>query len=180
MKQGTVSKVSSKQAFTIVELLVVVAVIGILVGISLPIFNKQLEKSREATDIANLRSAYSAARYLAAHGEFTATDADGSNPQTWTWEGDWVYKNGVRDSGQHFFYDPESGQIYYTCPAKPCGKGTSVDGGTQTMFLGKGEYRATADFTGANIVIYYENRNEDGGRISVYFGYADGSAVIQH
>ena len=45
--------------FTLSELLVVVAIIGILVAISIPVFSGQLEKAREATDIANVRSAYS-------------------------------------------------------------------------------------------------------------------------
>ena len=31
---------------------------GVLVAISIPIFTSQLEKSREATDMANIRSAY--------------------------------------------------------------------------------------------------------------------------
>lgn len=37
---------------------VFVAIIGVLVAISIPIFTSQLEKSREAVDEANLRSAY--------------------------------------------------------------------------------------------------------------------------
>lgn len=44
--------------FTLAELLIVVAIIGILVGIAIPVFTSQLEKSREATDIANVRAAY--------------------------------------------------------------------------------------------------------------------------
>jgi len=48
---------NSKTAFTLAELLIVVAIIGVLVGISIPIFSSQMEKSREATDMANLRSA---------------------------------------------------------------------------------------------------------------------------
>ena len=52
---------SSKKGFTLAELLIVVAIIGVLVGISIPIFTTQLEKSREATDIANLRAAKAAA-----------------------------------------------------------------------------------------------------------------------
>ena len=43
---------------TLVELLEEVAIIGVLVAISIPIFTSQLEKAREATDAANLRSAY--------------------------------------------------------------------------------------------------------------------------
>ena len=35
-----------------------VVYMGVLVAISIPIFTSQLEKAREATDIANLRSAY--------------------------------------------------------------------------------------------------------------------------
>lgn len=48
----------NKKGFTLAELLVVVAIIGVLVAISIPIFTNQLEKSREAVDLANVRSAY--------------------------------------------------------------------------------------------------------------------------
>ena len=48
----------NKKGFTLAELLIVVAIIGVLVAISIPIFTSQLEKAREATDAANLRSAY--------------------------------------------------------------------------------------------------------------------------
>jgi type IV pilus assembly protein PilA len=48
----------NKKGFTLAELLIVVAIIGVLVAISIPIFTAQLEKSREATDAANIRSAY--------------------------------------------------------------------------------------------------------------------------
>lgn len=48
----------NKKGFTLAELLVVVAIIGVLVAISIPIFTGQLEKAREATDLANIRSAY--------------------------------------------------------------------------------------------------------------------------
>lgn len=48
----------NKKGFTLAELLIVVAIIAVLVAISIPIFTSQLEKSREAVDMANLRSAY--------------------------------------------------------------------------------------------------------------------------
>lgn len=48
----------SKKGFTLAELLIVVAIIAVLVAIAIPIFTTQLEKSREATDLANVRSAY--------------------------------------------------------------------------------------------------------------------------
>lgn len=47
-----------KKGFTLAELLIVVAIIAVLVAIAIPIFSSQLEKSRESTDIANVRSAY--------------------------------------------------------------------------------------------------------------------------
>lgn len=40
------------------ELLIVVAIVAVLVAIAIPVFTSQLEKSREATDLANVRSAY--------------------------------------------------------------------------------------------------------------------------
>ena len=53
---------SSKKGFTLAELLIVVAIIGVLVGISIPIFSAQLKKSRVATNQANARAAYAAAK----------------------------------------------------------------------------------------------------------------------
>ena len=49
---------NDKKGFTLAELLIVVAIIAVLVAISIPIFTSQLEKSREATDEANIRAAY--------------------------------------------------------------------------------------------------------------------------
>ena len=51
----------NKKGFTLAELLIVVAIIGVLVAISIPIFTSQLEKARQATTQANLRSAYAEA-----------------------------------------------------------------------------------------------------------------------
>ena len=46
------------KGFTLMEMLIVVAIIAVLIAIAIPIFTSQLEKSREATDAANIRSAY--------------------------------------------------------------------------------------------------------------------------
>ncbi len=48
----------NNKGFTLAELLIVVAIIAVLVAVAIPVFSAQLEKSREATDLANARSAY--------------------------------------------------------------------------------------------------------------------------
>ena len=54
--KGTMKK--KRKGFTLAELLIVVAIIAVLVAIGIPIFTSQLEKSREATDAANIRVQY--------------------------------------------------------------------------------------------------------------------------
>ena len=48
----------NNRGFTLAELLITVAIIGVLVAISIPVFASQTEKSREATDLSNVRAAY--------------------------------------------------------------------------------------------------------------------------
>ena len=48
----------NKRGFTLAELLIVVAIIAVLVAVAIPVFSKQLEKSRESVDFSNVRSAY--------------------------------------------------------------------------------------------------------------------------
>ena len=55
------------------ELLVVIAIIAVLVAIAIPTLASQLEKSREATDLANVRSAYAQVSTAAILGDTTAT-----------------------------------------------------------------------------------------------------------
>lgn len=54
--KGTMKK--KRKGFTLAELLIVVAIIAVLVAIGIPILTSQLEKSREATDAANIRAQY--------------------------------------------------------------------------------------------------------------------------
>ena len=46
------------KGFTLMELLIVIAIIAVLAAVAIPTFSAHLEKSREATDLANVRSAY--------------------------------------------------------------------------------------------------------------------------
>ncbi len=54
-------KSENKKGFTLAELLIVVAIIAVLVAIAIPVFSSELEKSREAVDVANIRAAYAEA-----------------------------------------------------------------------------------------------------------------------
>lgn len=58
----------NKKGFTMAELLIVVAIIAVLVAIAIPIFTAQLEKSRDAVSVSNIRAAYAEASsaYLSA------------------------------------------------------------------------------------------------------------------
>ena len=49
------------EGFTLAELLVVVAIIGVLVAVSIPIFTSQSNKAKLATNQANIRAAKAAA-----------------------------------------------------------------------------------------------------------------------
>ena len=54
-------KKMNQKGFSLAELLIVVAIIAVLVAIAIPTFSDQMERSREAVDISNLRNAYSLA-----------------------------------------------------------------------------------------------------------------------
>ena len=79
-------KKMNKKGFTLAELLIVVAIIAVLVAIAIPVFTAQLEKSKESTDMANVRSAYAevVAAYLTDNGAHSATVTLKSNTSSVT------------------------------------------------------------------------------------------------
>ena len=91
----------NNKGFTLAELLIVVAIIAVLVAIAIPVFTTQLEKSREATDLSNVRAAYAEvmASYLAngASGTYTASVTPRQKVSGWTGESGKLYVriNGV-------------------------------------------------------------------------------------
>ena len=55
----------NSKGFTLMEMLIVVAIIAILVAIMIPTLTTQLERARETADLANIRAAYAEASVTA-------------------------------------------------------------------------------------------------------------------
>lgn len=71
-KAGILMK-QNKNGFTLMEMLIVIAIIAVLIAVAIPVFASQLEKTREATDLANVRSAYAQVSTEALLGDSEAT-----------------------------------------------------------------------------------------------------------
>jgi type IV pilus assembly protein PilA len=118
-------KKRGESGFTLMEMLIVVAIIAILIAIAIPVFTSQLENSREATDAANIRSAYAevAAKALedAKHDHSTTIDADAKQQTQPGWQNTSISNiAGVSISGIN---STTATTITYTS-----GSGISIDG----------------------------------------------------
>lgn len=127
-----------KKGFTLAELLIVVAIIGVLVAISIPIFTSQLEKAREATDVANMRAAKAEAS-----ADYLSADLDTS-----------VWK--ITGTSAEAYYDAASGKMQLARPTDNYGKGTKANG--HTSYTG---YDNASDYTKAVIKVTVDTETGD-------------------
>ena len=74
LKEKLNAKLSKNGGFTLVEMLIVVAIIAILVVVSVPIIGSSLENAKKAADDANMRSASGIAmvHYLSSNEDFSS------------------------------------------------------------------------------------------------------------
>lgn len=101
------NKIKNTKGFTLMEMLIVVAIIAILIAIAIPTFTTQLEKAREAADIANIRSAYSEAMVEYLDGDATPATTP---KMTQTTKG-WKYVTWPDYLGKKDNCEPTKGQI---------------------------------------------------------------------
>ena len=95
-------------AFTLVELLVVVGIIGVLIGLLLPSLNRALEQSRRTGCLANLRSLGQA---LTLYATTNRDRLPNGNPR-----GVWVDYNGSNRVMVKFAGGVEDARVFY-CPS---------------------------------------------------------------
>lgn len=83
--KGLREKICKREGFTLVEMLIVVAIIAILVMVSIPLVNSSLEKARQATDEANNRSAMllGSVEYLSNYDDIGFTNTKKSEEYTY-------------------------------------------------------------------------------------------------
>lgn len=55
-KKGLINKRLTNKGFTLIELIIVIAIMAVLVGLLAPQVTRYVEKSRQATDISNMDS----------------------------------------------------------------------------------------------------------------------------
>ena len=87
------------KGFTLMEMLIVIAIIAVLIAIAIPVLSGQLENAAEATDAANLRAAYATASVKAL--EEKTTVAAGAVKMTQNDKSSWQsFTNGETIGGQ--------------------------------------------------------------------------------
>ena len=107
-------KLMNKKGFTLMEMLIVVAIIVILVAVSIPTFTSSLDDAKKATDDANLRAAKAVANTMDMTDGWAALFTGAENAEAMDGElyfdmdaGEFVSGTTNADKGQSDAYDDQ-------------------------------------------------------------------------
>lgn len=137
----------NRKGFTLMEMLIVVAIIAILVIIAIPTFNSALAKARAATDLANIRSGYAAAQVEAMTDGIKGAGAGNNSVEYYLQKDGTVEAKGTND---------------YTCVGAAKNAGT-----TDSTFVGGVVKAADINWEKGNKIKYTVTENTKDGTISV-------------
>lgn len=118
-------KMKNKKGFTLMEMLIVVAIIAILIAIAIPTFASSLNKARVATDEANIRSGYASVMVRVLDPDNALAAADTKVTYTLNKDGSVSTTGETKDN--------------YTCQGNQTQKGTSIGGVAMTTGWKKGD-----------------------------------------
>ncbi len=121
--------------------------VGVLVAVSIPVFTSQLEKSKEAADLANLRAAKAAA----------VTAYLGEESPIWTTNAATGEKTLVPNTTK-LYYNAAKGIIDTTGDA--IGKGTATKGGCAATAFGTYTYDESKNVAGQYIQVSVTDKGE--------------------
>ena len=117
-------KLSKKKGFTLMEMMIVVAIVAILIAIIVPTFKSALDSAYAAADEANLRAYYSEA--------MANSVLKGDDPEKPT-DGSKITVNGVEYTLHgSAAYKVEKGQLIITYTPKGGGSAVTIPGGNNS------------------------------------------------
>ena len=100
------------------EMLIVVVIIAVLVAVAIPTFTSSLERSREATDLANVRSAYGKVSLAALLDGSKTTETVSLTQKQAGWQTPGTINiGGITENSPRWFGTPKAGgscKVYYT------------------------------------------------------------------
>jgi prepilin-type N-terminal cleavage/methylation domain-containing protein len=115
----------NEKGFTLMEMLIVVAIIAVLVAIAIPTFNASLTKAKQAADVANIR-AYYALKQVDAITNSTSAKPDSSVTDGTTLAAKMKTDGYALNIPANLTYDSSSGKVTYTADKLTGGNGADA------------------------------------------------------